>query len=182
MTAIIELRRNGALNVASANTLARRIMLAREDKGLRQNQLVDILRSKPYNIDISYPGYSKIESGITQTPRHEILIAISEVLEVSLDELIAGKPAPEIKPTAYFSPEAEEVANIVDKLDNDTKKIVVSLAHQLLEIDTERRALHSEMYELLQNNEGAIRDSDKPLAKSVLRQMGQHRTLSTGKR
>lgn len=58
MIATFNLRKIGVDDVVNRNTLAWRIMLAREDKGFKQNELVDKLRAKPYEIDLSYPGYS----------------------------------------------------------------------------------------------------------------------------
>jgi hypothetical protein len=40
------------------NTLAWRVMLAREEKGLRQIDLVDMLNKPPYNIGVTTGAYS----------------------------------------------------------------------------------------------------------------------------
>lgn len=76
--------------VADTNTLAWRVMLAREGKDLRQIDLVELMNRPPYNLGISTGAYSKIETGDTLTPKHDTMIALSEILDVSINWLIAG--------------------------------------------------------------------------------------------
>ena len=74
--------------MVDTNTLAWRTMITREEKGLKQIDLVRLINEPPHNIGITVGAYSKIETGDTKTPKIETLIALSEILDVSLDYLL----------------------------------------------------------------------------------------------
>ena len=68
-----------------AAELGARLRASREKRGLTQQQLAE-------GIDTYAPQISKYESGEV-VPEGETLAALAVVLEVSLDELILGRPA-----------------------------------------------------------------------------------------
>lgn len=180
MIATFSRRKIRADDVANRDTLAWRIMLAREDKGLKQNELVDMLRSKPYEIDLSYPGYSKIESGSTRNPKHEILIALSEILEISLDELIAGKAPKKEETINFFSEGAEEIAEIVDELDEENRSFLLTVARHLQKLDKEQRDSDEMIITLLSSNLPHLPNCEQRKTRSAIDQLARHRRSRFG--
>ncbi len=180
MIAIFNVKKIGVDDVVNRNTLAWRIMLAREDKGLKQNELVDKLRSRPYEIDLSYPGYSKIESGATRNPKHEILIALSEILEISLDELIAGKEPRKEETVHFFSEVAEEVAEIADELDEENRSFLLTIARHLQKLDQEQRDSDEMIIALLSSNLPHLPNGEQRKTRSAIDQLTRHRRPRIG--
>ena len=66
-----------------ASDFGKRLRTIREDRGLTQRQLAD-------RIEVYVPQISRYESGGAM-PSAETLIALSEVLQVGLDELVLGR-------------------------------------------------------------------------------------------
>ena len=68
-----------------AKELGARLRATRDKRGLTQQQLADRLKSYP-------PRISQYESGVV-VPEAETLAALAAALEISLDELVLGRPA-----------------------------------------------------------------------------------------
>lgn len=115
------------------NTFAWRVMIARKERGLNQRQVVDLLCER-YSIDLTPAAYSKIERGETELPRIKVLIAISDILGVSLHKLLTGQDWTE--PVDQFSsPEANIVGSMVDGMMQDSRETMVYIAKRLLDKD-----------------------------------------------
>lgn len=110
------------IDTVDTNTLAWRVMLAREQKDLRQIDLVALMNRPPYNPGVSTGAYSKIETSDTLTPKHDTMIALSEILGVSINWLIAGREWHDGKSVDVFiSPEANRTGEMVDQMMPDER-------------------------------------------------------------
>lgn len=134
------------VDVADRDTLAWRLMLAREDKGISQRQLVDMINAKPYEIGLSYPGYSKIESGDTENPRIEILRALRQILNISLDELIDGE-LPQADIDVFATEEANRIGAMIDQLPVEDRQLIEEGTRILYQLRQVIRAQSDEISE-----------------------------------
>lgn len=128
------------------DTVGGRLMLARKDAGMNQLELLEKLKEKGHEITPSH--WSRVERnerGIS----NELLIAVADIFELSLDYLV-GRPhyANEII-EQFATEEANEVARLLDTMDEDLRKQVLAQAQHLQRLDEERKALHQEIETLL---------------------------------
>lgn len=154
------------------NTLAWRTMITREERGLKQIDLVKLINEPPYNIGLTVGAYSKIETGDTRTPKIETLVALSEILSVSLDYLIAGKPqANEQDVDIFISEEANIVGAIVDQMIPAWRQFVVDTIKLLnlreQEVNRQLDSLQERNKELAEN-EKRLRDMQLQFTKFLV--------------
>jgi transcriptional regulator with XRE-family HTH domain len=150
-------------DMVDKNTLAWRVMLAREEKGLKQIELVELMNRPPYNLGVSTGAYSKIETGDTKTPKHDVLIALSEILDTSIDMLVAGKEAGDQRAVDVFmTEEANRIGAMVDQLPLDDRRLIEegirilyemrqairAQDQEIAERDNQIRRLHAEIHTL----------------------------------
>ena len=98
-------------------TFGGRVRILREDAELTQDQLTDALAASGVEIGRSY--ISAIERS-RKMPNGEVIAGLARVLRTTSDYLLGLSESPEaptdVAPTAGFSPEADEVARIVDAM------------------------------------------------------------------
>lgn len=129
------------------NTLAWRAMIAREAKGLKQTELVEIMNAE-YGISLTVGGYSKIETGDTRTPRHEILIAMKHILGISLDELIEGVKEDELEVNDVFmTEEANRIGEMVDQMAPEVRATVEENVRAFHELSQKARTNETKLAE-----------------------------------
>lgn len=129
------------------NTLAWRAMIARESKGLKQTELVEIMNTR-YGISLTVGGYSKIETGDTKAPRHEILIAMKHILGISLDELIEGVKEDEPEENDVFmTEEANRIGVMVDQLPPEVRVAAEESTRTLYDLSQKVRMSETDLTE-----------------------------------
>jgi transcriptional regulator with XRE-family HTH domain len=62
------------------------VRIQRQKLGLKQEDLSELLQS--HNIQVSQSYLSRLESGLRSDPSIQIVISLSTILEISLDEII----------------------------------------------------------------------------------------------
>jgi transcriptional regulator with XRE-family HTH domain len=133
------------------DTFGWRLKMAREAKGMSQKDLVAELRRRLKGSDVVPPSkvtYSKMENGIIVTPKHEVLAALADILECSVDYLVTGKE-PETHLDQYISDEANTVAQIADKLPAHLRSSLLEWARLHQRMYTEQRRRDEEMAKLI---------------------------------
>lgn len=114
------------------DTLGKRVRVMRERQHYSQVELAEILTRM--GIATSNSNLSKIEAG-RGVPSLELLRALAEVLQTSADFLLllSDNPAPvrEEETPIYISPEADEVARILDGLSADARRDVLAVVQRI---------------------------------------------------
>lgn len=118
------------------NTFEERLQWARRNHaGITQRELAKKMRSK-YEISVGSNYISEIELGKDKKPSFAVVRAMAGAMDVSLDwlalfteeiEIPKGK---EIEAT-YFSEEADEAAQLIDKMPPEQRLLVLSLTRNL---------------------------------------------------
>lgn len=123
-----------------------RLMKIREDREMSQKEVVDKLADyDSEGIPRSIPALSQLELGMTKRVHVDLLLALSEILNVSVGYLITGIE-PE-SPTAW-SEEAEQVARLIDQMQPPTRQVLLSAAKAALEAERQlRKQTEQQMFE-----------------------------------
>lgn len=114
------------------NSMGKRVRILREGRGLKQVELAHELSN--YGIKIGSPQISKIEAD-TAMPSVEVLVGLARALETSADYLLmlTDDPASSAQQDTitYISPEADEIAHIVDSLSADARRDVLAVVQRI---------------------------------------------------
>lgn len=166
-------RNSGVVTMALLDTMGGRIRLARMDKDLNQLELLAKLKEVDSKFDIDPAHWSRVENnkrGISL----ELLVAVADLLEVSLDHL-TGRPQYGHEVTEQFvTDEANQVARLTDKMDKDLRNLVLLSAENLKRLDEERKGLHEEIASLLAEQIGQMENSHRRRAETILERV-RHR-------
>lgn len=126
-----------------SSTRGGRIEIARRSKGLSQTQLRQLIDDKK-GISIGSSHWSRIESGKVGLSI-ELLEAVCGVLDESADWILFGK----VEPESRLSPDALEVATIIDSIDEGQRNQIVNFARILKKSNDEHKALEVELSGLM---------------------------------
>lgn len=130
-----------------------RLAKIREDREMSQKEVVDKLAEYDSDgIPRSVPALSQLELGMTKRVHVDLLLALSEILNVSVAYLITGVE-PE-SPTAW-SEEAELVARLIDQMQPPSRQVLLAAAKATLEAERQ----------LQKQAEQQISESEKELAR-----------------
>lgn len=151
--------------MAVIDTMGGRLMLARKDAGLSQLELLEKLKEAGY--DITPAHWSRVE-GNKRGISLELLTAVADILEQSLDYLVGRPQYTHEVAEEWATEEAPTVARLVDTMDEDMRRQVVAHTQALKRLDEERRALHSEIAALLMETLSSVPNGTAVRAKSVL--------------
>ena len=134
-------------------SFGRRVRVLREDLGLSQPELVEAVM-KQGGVGVTQSYLSKLESGKNRTPGGEIVLALAKALGTTTDFLLGRVNDPEILTegsTVAISPEAEEVAKIVDALAPDVRQEALHLVQAIYGAEALRRTRNAEKFQQLLN-------------------------------
>jgi transcriptional regulator with XRE-family HTH domain len=112
-------------------TFGRRLRLLRDDLHMTQLELHDAMVKAGVEIGQSY--ISKLETSDTM-PTLEVAAAMARILGATTDylALLTDDPEPpQPTPPVYISPEADEVARLVDAMPADARTDLLSIARRL---------------------------------------------------
>jgi transcriptional regulator with XRE-family HTH domain len=146
-------------------SLGERLFWARRNHAkLTQMQMRDRMQSE-YGVDIGRNYISQIETEEGVKPSFEVVRAMAGVLKVSLDYLagftnsITPSSVPDDLPT-YFSPEADEMAQLVDSMHPSQREVLLSVAKNMIVAPKPRQLERAEYRDLLDSVE---RDIGRPM-------------------
>jgi transcriptional regulator with XRE-family HTH domain len=157
--------------------MGRRIRLLRENAGLTQGELAEAVTR--LGVDVRNSQISAIERG-TASPSWQVAVAIADVLYASLDYIAVRSEFPDVAddnllpPAAEvgISPEAEEIARIVDDLPPFQRDALLAHARILeaMERESERNitAALDEFQERLRVNGSIIGDAGMATIRAAL--------------
>ena len=156
------------------NTFAWRLRQHRDSMGITQFEMCDrivaiIRRDVNPNFSMAYPAYNKLETGDTVTPKHSVLKAIKEITGLSLDYLITGEE-PEAE-ARFMTEEAEKVADIVDALPENLRKVLLSGAQTLRQMNQQIEQAETEQVLFLQKIKALLPEQERLQAISILEKL-----------
>ncbi len=135
------------------------------DKGEKYSQydLCDFLagaevapNGKRYSIQTSRSAINRYVTG-RQEMTYEIINAVCEIFNVTADWLLRGQEAAEEKPTDIFlTPEAGEVAIMVDEMTPENRGVATVLARELLAASQRQRETEIQLAQALQEQISAV--------------------------
>jgi transcriptional regulator with XRE-family HTH domain len=138
------------------SNFGRRIKAARETKGLTQDELIE--RLKVRGISMSSAALSKVECGETMRVHVDLLLAVSQILAVDVAELLVGstRPGRQPAPTVADSAEAQTVGAMIDAMLPRSRRMLTTMARELLAADQEQKQKDVRIAELLQDGISAM--------------------------
>jgi transcriptional regulator with XRE-family HTH domain len=169
-------RRKNEGGLMALDTFGKRLRVLRVDKALSQTELRDKME-KLAGVKIGETYISELER-TDKMPSLEVAAAMAKVLDVSLDYLglliedaeQSYRRAP--TPASYFSEEADEVAQLVDRMSAQQRSVVVSVARNLSVLTTERARRQAEFKELLASIERDLGLDARKAFERILRNKG----------
>lgn len=142
------------------DTFGKRLKMLRVDRGMSQIELRDKME-KLYGVSIGETYVSELERS-SKMPSLEVAAAMARALEVSVDYLglIIEDALPykreDVTPL-YFSPEADEVARLVDAMPQMHRAMIVSMLRGFASPLNEQQRMRANikvMLESVEKNQG----------------------------
>lgn len=115
-------------------TLGWRVSTERDHRGLTQGDVVEALRR--HGIKTTVVGISEIELGKRKQFAPELIVALSKILEIDIGYLLTGE---ESTASHAWSEEAEIIASIVDRMQPQTRQMMVENAQSALQCEQKIR-------------------------------------------
>ncbi len=147
--------------VMRLDTFGKRLKVLRIDRGLSQIELRDAM--KKHGVDIGETYISELERS-AKMPMLDVAAAMAQALGVTVDYLALiveeALPLERAEPEPhYMTPEADEVARLVDDMSKDQRGLVVELARSLMlppQTRQQRRSIALEILELVERKFGLV--------------------------
>lgn len=156
------------------DTFGKRLRLLRQDRSLSQLELRDKME-KEGGVEIGGAYISELERG-DQTPTVKVAAAMAKVLDASLDYLgmlhddASATYRREAAPV-YFSQEADEVAQLVDRMHPSQREVLLSVAKNMMAAPTPRQGRRWKLRDVLDSIERDrgrdVRDKVEELLRSL---------------
>ena len=144
--------------IMELKTFGERLYWARRKYAkLTQQQLRDRMQEE-FGVDIGRNYISQLETDAGAQPTLSVLTALAGALRVSLDYLVglskSHVPAQgeEVMPQ-YFSPEADEVAQLIDAMRPGQRTLLLEVARNMASPAVQRRHMLAEMRDVLDSVE-----------------------------
>ena len=161
----------------NTDSFAWRLRQARDAMGITQFEMCDkikaVIRREEPTFDLSYPAYNKYETGDTATPRLNVLSAISEITELSLDYLVSGREKE--KEERFATTEAEQIAAIVDSLPIDLRTPLLEGARLLQRMSLTLQQTQIEEALFLNKIKTLLPEQERIKAQSILDKINRTR-------
>jgi len=160
-------------------TTGKRMRALRYDLELEQREVVEIMAR--HGVEIVPSHYSKMENDTTK-PSINVLVAIAKALGTTPNylSLYDDDPRGHNEKDLKFSAEADDVAEIMDKLDSDNRQFLLAIAQYLQKLDQEQRDADEMIISLLSNNMPHLPNGEQRRAKSAIDQLTRHRRSRLG--
>lgn len=157
------------------DTFGKRLRSLRQDfeGGMSQIELRDKLRA--IQVDIGETYISELER-TNRMPSLEVAAGMARVFKVSLDYLgmliIDALPLERDAPPHYFSPEADEVAQLVDAMRPEQRSALLGVARNMVSFPADRQRRAIEVKDILDSIERDLGKDARINVERVLRQQG----------
>lgn len=150
-------------------SFGRRFQLLRQDKDLSQTAIAAMLHS--YGIDITPSHLSLVEKN-KRNVSIDLLVALARLLETSTDYLLVltddPTPADKKEIVPYLSREADDMAQLMDSLPPETRRMLLAAAHAW--VQHERQRISDEWVSLLSAIERSVgRDKRREIEAALMR-------------
>lgn len=150
-------------------SFGRRFQLLRQDKDLSQTAIAAMLQG--YGITITPSHLSLVEKN-KRNVSVDLLVALARLLETSTDYLLVltDDPSPPDKSDVvpYLSREADDMAQLMDSLPPETRRMLLSAAHAW--VQHERQRIADEWVSLLSAVERSVgRDKRREIEAALMR-------------
>lgn len=150
-------------------SFGRRFQLLRQDKDLSQTAIAAMLQG--YGISITPSHLSLVEKN-KRNVSIDLLVALARLLETSTDYLLVltDDPSPPDKSDVvpYLSREADDMAQLMDSLPPETRRMLLSAAHAW--VAHERQRIADEWVSLLSAIERSVgRDKRREIEAALMR-------------
>lgn len=150
-------------------SFGRRFQLLRQDKDLSQTAIAAMLQG--YGITITPSHLSLVEKN-KRNVSVDLLVALARLLETSTDYLLVltDDPSPPDKSDVvpYLSREADDMAQLMDSLPPETRRMLLSAAHAW--VAHERQRIADEWVSLLSAIERSVgRDKRREIEAALMR-------------
>lgn len=163
-------------NCMVLNTFGKRLRALRQERGLSQIDLRDRME-KEYGVSIGGAYVSELERS-DRTPPLATAAAMAKVLNVSLDylglliedgELSYKREEESIN---YISPEADQVAQLMDSMSVTQRDMLVLMARNLAVLDNERQRNKAAAKNVLDSIERNMGKTARDQAERIMRGQG----------
>jgi len=135
----------GILDMALVDTPGGRLRQARADMYLSGVEFLELVNARLGSEKSLSPAHlTHIEKG-DRNPSIDMLIAMADVLELSLDYIYDR----DVKKEEPYSAEVMRAADMLESMDEDTRALILHNIERVYALDQERRELHQEIYDLL---------------------------------
>lgn len=154
--------------VTYMNTYGKRQRLLRNDLGLTQIQLAELVTAQGVEVGQGY--ISELER-TDKVPLGTVVAAVAKALHTSTDFLlqVTDEHAPRNgNGDIYYSQAAGEAAAIIDDLDEETREVVLLNLRLMKMRDEERRDLHQEVAALIVSGINQFDENQRKLAQAIL--------------
>lgn len=139
-------------SVLRANTYGKRQRLLREDAGLTQIELTE--RVNKLGVKVTQGYLSKLEKS-KGMPSARLVAGVAKALNANpaFLLLLSDDPTPrsdtEIEDIEIYSEEVAEACDMIEAMDEDTRRLVIDHVRTVYSWDQERRDLHEKIYSML---------------------------------
>jgi transcriptional regulator with XRE-family HTH domain len=165
---------NGEKSNMALDTFGKRVRVLRVDRGLSQIDLRD--RMEKLGVGIGETYVSELER-TSKMPSLEVAAAMARVLDVSVDylSLLIDDALPyrrQPQPDPYLSPEADEVAQIVDAMHPSQRQLLLGVAKSMVSAPTRRQGERAEMRDTLDSIEKRHGIDVRRKVEKLMRELG----------
>ena len=150
-------------------SFGRRFQLLRQEKDLSQTAIAAMLQS--YGITITPSHLSLVEKN-KRNVSVDLLVALARLLETSTDYLLVltddPSPPDKVDIVPYLSREADDMAQFMDSLPPETRRVLLAAAHAW--VQHERQRISDEWVSLLAAIEKSVgREKRREIEAALLR-------------
>lgn len=151
------------------DSTGKRLAMLQNELGYNNKDVVEYL--KGYGIEIDPSHYSRLVND-KALPSVQVLRALAQVLEATTDYILvmpgADDPARIPAPDAFMTEDANRVGAMVDRMDEDMRKLMIDMVSEMLRLNEERRELHAEIAELLEEQITLLSGQKRQKVESLL--------------
>lgn len=167
-TTLIDFKRQSKEGLTmKAETVGDRVAWLRRQGKITQEQLAAALGVERTQI-------SRIENGQTD-PTLSIVVKLAATLGVDVHLLATGEELTQEVTEQFVTTEANEVARLLDGMDQDLRAVVVHVSRELAAVDEQRRTLTNEYGALLTENIARLEAKSQQRARLILDKISRGR-------
>lgn len=130
---------------------------------------------KKYNLSIDASGVNRLVRNKTKRPDLEVLYAICEIFNVDMEWLTRGNTIDhdDDKYDKFITSEAGVVARLVDHMDSENRRFMLSMVEHISKLDNEARLADVELAVIMARNIERLPESEQLKVRLLLSKMRQ---------